>query len=408
MADYADREHYIPLRKGDLIEWLCRDARLQATEREPFRQFCRLVSSIWHFEYLETLEKLKDGYATFDPDSPYKPLEPIPEENKPQLQTRFFDEFIQLMERANYKRLSKEDIQAAVEGGASDWGINMHVNWDVFEQLEIFARGDGTTLRTKYGTILFWRKTEKQVETYRRLALLVKLRSHKLIPNQIDTEAIFLKVFKDIPKLDLEMVLPGTRLQMPVLQQSKMGVSLVGTLGYGLYKVGYEIWSAFLSLIKFTTEAATSALGVLWGPFILLGGYGYKQYYSYQVTKQTYSKMLTESLYFQNLDNNAGVITHIVDEAEEQECRETLLAYFYLWKYAPPEGWLPGQLDDFVEMELEGKLKLKVDFEIGDALEKLEKLKIVHKSGERYSATPLDQALTALDSRWDNYFQYAN
>ena len=51
---------------------------------------------------------------------------------------------------------------------------------------------------------------------------------------------------------------------------------------------------------------------VLWGPFVLLAGYGYKQYYSYQVTKQTYSKMLTESLYYQTLDNNAGVLTRLL------------------------------------------------------------------------------------------------
>jgi len=42
-------------------------------------------------------------------------------------------------------------------------------------------------------------------------------------------------------------------------------------------------------------------------------------------------------------------------------------AYYYLWKYAPPQGWNSGQLDDFIEMELEGKLNLKIDFEVDDA-----------------------------------------
>ena len=65
-----------------------------------------------------------------------------------------------------------------------------------------------------------------------------------------------------------------------------------------------------------------------------LGGYGYKQYAGYQITKQTYSKMLTESLYYQNLDNNAGVFHRLLDAAEEQECREAVLAYFFLWRFA--------------------------------------------------------------------------
>ena len=57
MAEYKDREHFIPLRKSDLIELLCADKQLSFEEREPFRQFCRLVSSVFHFEYLQQLEE---------------------------------------------------------------------------------------------------------------------------------------------------------------------------------------------------------------------------------------------------------------------------------------------------------------------------------------------------------------
>src|SRR5258708_31012385 len=113
---------------------------------------------------------------------------------------------------------------------------------------------------------------------------------------------------------------------------------------------------------------------MIWGPIAALFGYGYKQYYTYSTTKKTYSLMLTQSLYYQNLDNNCGVLTRLLDEAEEQECRETLLGYYFLWKYAPAQGWTSGQLDDYVELFLEGAVKLKGDFEIGDALDKLERL----------------------------------
>ena len=46
-----------------------------------------------------------------------------------------FDSFIKLMERANFRRMTREDITAAVEGGASDWGVNMYVDFAVFERL---------------------------------------------------------------------------------------------------------------------------------------------------------------------------------------------------------------------------------------------------------------------------------
>src|SRR5437868_3174186 len=58
------------------------------------------------------------------------------------------------------------------------------------------------------------------------------------------------------------------------------------------------------------------------------------------------SIVYTRSLYFQTLDSNAGVLMRLLDEAEEQECRETLLAYFCLWKYAPAQGWTAAHLDD--------------------------------------------------------------
>jgi hypothetical protein len=416
MAEYQDREHYIPLRKSDLVELLSKDPKITFEESGPFRQFCKLVSSVWHFEYLETLERLKDEYAPFDPDSTCKPLKPLAPDKRPQKMDQLFEDFIKLMERGNFKRLNRKDVEAAVEGGASDWGINMTVNWDVFERLELFIRGEGKTKRTKKHPLFFWKKEEKVVDTYSRLVLMVKLRKHKRLPPSIDTDGVFLKMFKDIPKLDLEMTLPGTQIQMPLMQRLKLGGSAVGTLGYGVVslfgKLMIAVKAVVAAVLAFTYSAAAVTFSAfefaLLAPFGVLGGYAYKQYAGYQITRQTYAKRLTESLYYQNLDNNAGVMTQVLDEAEEQECRETILAYFYLWKHAPREGWTAEQLDDYVEMELEGKVGLKVDFEIDDALAKLEKLNIVQKRGDRYFAVGLDKALEMLDYRWDNYFKYNN
>ena len=143
-------------------------------------------------------------------------------------------------------------------------------------------------------------------------------------------------------------------------------------------------------------------------PALALGGYAYKQWYGYQFARTTYGLQLTQSLYYQNLDNNAGVLNHLLDEAEEQECREAILAYYYLWRYAGETGWTARDLDDYVEMDLERIADLKVDFEIADAIDKLEKLRVVEKVGDRYRAHPLAKALEMLDYTWDNYFKFNN
>ena len=136
-------------------------------------------------------------------------------------------------------------------------------------------------------------------------------------------------------------------------------------------------------------------------------GYGYRQYQGYQKTKQSYNLKLTQSLYYQNLENNAGVLYRLLDDAEEQECREAILAYFVLWGHAGGAGLTGGDLDDRVEQFLERHAGVKVDFEVGDAVAKLERLRIVERLGDRYRARPLAQALQVLDWSWDNFFKFS-
>jgi hypothetical protein len=397
MAEYKDREHFIPLRKSDLIELLSRDKKLPAAEREPFRQFCILVSSVFHFEYLKQLEELKDAYAPFDPDADTKPLHPVSEEQRAKNEEQLFDKFTALMERANFKRLKREDVQRALQEVATASGLNTHVDLDMFQHLELFVRGDVMGRIHRRSWLKLGKKEEIRIPLYQRLVLIVKLRTHKRLDRDVDTTRVYLKFFKEIPKADQDMLLPGARVRLTRLDQALIIYPLAAGIGLTLYNIGASIM-----------ESSLAALGSLltWGLAGAIGGYGYKSYHSYQVKKQDYSLKLTKSLYYKSLDSNTGVLMRLLDEAEEQECRETYLAYFCLWKYAPPEGWTAEQLDDYVELYLEGNAKLKVDFEIGDALAKLERLRIVRKTGDTYHAEPLDKALETLDWTWDNYFKY--
>jgi hypothetical protein len=48
-------------------------------------------------------------------------------------------------------------------------------------------------------------------------------------------------------------------------------------------------------------------------------------------------------------------------------------------------------------------LKLAVDFEIRDALEKLNRGGLVEKVGDRYRALPIEAAQERLDALWDRH-----
>ncbi len=410
MAEYTDREHYIPLRKNDLGELLVKDKQVRFEEREPLRQFFRLVSSVFHFEYLQQLEDLKNAYAPFDPDSETLVLKPLAPEDRQVRMGEVFDKFVGLMERANFKRLTRQEIEKFLEEVPTDWGLDTWVDLNSFERLEVFARGDVMGVRTRRVWWKFWRKETIKLPVFSRLVMLLKIKKGYLKDPDVNTDSVFLKVFKDVPKADLDMLLPGARVRLSKMDRGMIVYPLLTGLGL----MGYSIVQSIRHVDTVLTDVMGAAGAVMtWSAAGAVGGYGYKSYHSWQTKKQSYNFRLTRSLYYQTLDSNTGVLVRILDEAEEQECREVFLAYFCLWKFAPEQGWTQEMLDDYVENYLEGAVvvkgkPLKVDFEIGDALEKLERLNIVKKSGDRYRAVSLDKALEMLDYRWDNYFKYNN
>jgi hypothetical protein len=58
------------------------------------------------------------------------------------------------------------------------------------------------------------------------------------------------------------------------------------------------------------------------------------------------------------------------------------------------------ELDTRIEAWLKNELKITADFEVEDALAKLERFGLVTRDGERWAALPIDQALNVLERRW--------
>jgi len=266
-----------------------------------------------------------------------------------------------------------------------------------FERVGIFYRGKGTSRRFRRPWRRLFRKEEVVVPTFNRVAIILKQQPNKRLGADADTTNVFLKLFKEIPRMDIEMLLPGTRIKMPLVDRFKLGGSVSSSIGY----VGWKLSAVSLSGLSGALMAGSFL--TLYTPIALVLGYGYKTWYSFQVSKQTYSLQLTQSLYYQNLDNNGGVVYRLLDDAEEQETRETLLAYFFLWRYAGERGWTPAELDAYIELDLAKRLDLSVDFEIADALKKLERAGIAGVADGRYRALPIDAAQDQLDVMWEQY-----
>jgi hypothetical protein len=399
MAVHPDREHFIPLRATDLVEALCDGAcpmggRLTKAEQAAFRRFARAAHGHVHAFYLDQLRRIKDAYAGFDPDADTRRLRTPTDAERADALGDLFASVAHLLAKANYKQLSRDELVAIMDG-ASDWGVDMDVCWEAFDRLEVFVRGKGHTKRTRRRWQGLYRKEEVSVPTFGRVVVVVKQRPHPRLGPDADTQNVLLKMFKDIPRVDIEMLLPATRVKMPFTDRCKLGGSVTSSVGY----VGWKLRSMSLSGVTGAIWGGAGVLGLLslYTPLALLVGYGYKTYATFQTQQQAYMLQLTQSLYYQNLDNNAGVLYRVLDEAEEQEAREVLLAYFYLWRHAGEAGWTAERLDDHVEEELERTLATKVDFEIEDAVRKLVRCGVVTRTGDRYAAVPIDEATARLE-----------
>jgi hypothetical protein len=134
-------------------------------------------------------------------------------------------------------------------------------------------------------------------------------------------------------------------------------------------------------------------------------GYGVRSFYGYLRTREKHQLCLTRHLYFQNLDNNSGVIYHLLAEAEDQDFREAILAWWLLWRGGISDA-TAEQIDAAAEEWLDRRCGVKADFEIGDALDKLQRLQMAQESSGRWRAVSIEEALAALDQAWDEQFNY--
>jgi len=138
---------------------------------------------------------------------------------------------------------------------------------------------------------------------------------------------------------------------------------------------------------------------------IVLGGYVLRTFLGYKNVVQSFLGEIAQSLYFKDKGNNQGVFSMLIDSAEEQECKEALMSYYFL--LTAKKKMNQEQLDDNIEEWLDQDYDTKIDFEIDDALNKLKKLDLMSQDKDgQLTVVSIDKALEKLDYIWDNYFEY--
>jgi hypothetical protein len=389
MRESDGLSHFIAVAPSELVELVCADSGWPDDACGQLRRLAEAIGLFCHLDYHRRLVELKHAYAPFDPDTDDVTVLSIPAEQRQQRLNDLFSDFAWLLEREHFRHLGRDDIEPVLDS-ASAWGIRMDVDFGVFEHLAIFARGETVQKRRRRKWAWPGQGEEIEVPVYRRLVVILRLRPHPRLRGPVDSDNVYLKIFKDIPKLDVMMLLPGARVRLTHFDRGRIGLPLVtGTL--------LAIGNVLRDLAG-TLEEALASPSTMWGLAVGGLGYGYRSFYGYQQTKQRYHLALTQSLYFQNLDSNAGVLTRLLDEAEEQDSLLGLLAYYCLKRYAEPPGWTAADLDASVELYLDRNADVPFVCQRGAALAQLRKLGLVEESGEQVRALELERAIDAVRS----------
>jgi hypothetical protein len=405
--EYADRNYFIPFTREQITKMLLDKGKLDNDQFDKFEQFCLLLNSIYHFEFHRDLEELKSTYRNFNPDVEITAKE---EENFnfEKIEDKFNSALIRTLTEGNFEKVSNENLHAAMEEEGI-FPVSCVIDFDVFEYYEIYFQGTRTS-KEEIKTWIPFKSKEIEFKLYDRIVFFYKVKNQEFFEsNPKKTKPgipgkIYIKFFRNIPESDLEMMFPNPKPEMKFIHKMQIFLPLLAGFGVLIQKtiIGPKFYNTGTNPLEEGLSFGNYGLIAL---LIVLGGYVLRTFLGYKNVVQSFLGEIAQSLYFKDKGNNQGVFSMLIDSAEEQECKEALMAYYFL--LTTKKKMNQEQLDDNIEEWLDQDYDTKIDFEIDDALSKLEKLGLMSQDKDGLlTVVSIDKALEKLDYIWDNYFEY--
>jgi hypothetical protein len=412
----ADRVYdFIPIRKADLIEALVKARSLDAAgEQEKFGAICRALAAINHCEYLVRLERLRDDYDYLDPQVD-RHVE-VDEGAGERAYSDLLQSLDRVLRRANFVELPHREIADAHR--RRNWlRVAVKAPLEHFRQIRFYRRGrhiEETVVSKWFGL----RKYKVETDVYDDVVLVVAIKSPAEISSpavrralerrKIRPGSVLLKYFRNIGLSEINALFPNVRVVMSELDKLMLGVpaivggipillNLYATIGVLILVIGFHLGLKVAVHDKDMRTAFTALSGL-----VALGTFGFRQWIRYQHQSLRYRTELTDTIYYRNINNNSGIFDYLIGEAEEQECKEAVLAYHFL--QVAPGPLEVGELQDSVEAWLREEFDVELKFKVANAVLKLERLGLVRREEERLFVSPLDGALAQLNAVWNSLF----
>ncbi|MDO4551481.1 MAG: DUF3754 domain-containing protein [Planctomycetia bacterium] len=348
-----DGEFFIPVPYHEICAEILKDPRLSTQEQADLKKFSHFLQEHYHYDYHAELKTLKQAFTPFDPDSESVWKKDYTEEEKQKFRQEFLQSTTRLLKASNYRLLSEEELNECLRLQPYG-GLSITVNTDAFDVFHVYYRGVRKTQKI-HKKLYFLKNTQETLELKRIfvLAQYKKEYHHKIL----------VKLFRDVPVENMKILAPEVRMGLPIFDRFKIGGTILGSIFTPFYKILYAAtlsWWVFLTFLCFFIFALIKGI---------LGFFN-----SRTRCLQVYSS----SLYHQNLSNNFGAITTLIDQAEEQEAKEAFLAYSFLYLHRE-KAWNDVQLKHLIENWFSENFDFPIYFEVDDALQKLHKKNLIVK-----------------------------
>ena len=409
-------DKFIPIRKEDLLGALVKQGQFADTaECELFRRLARTLRTICHYEYSETLDRLRDDYYYFSPE-----VAGLAAADRAKSDSTY-DNLIRSLDRvlkdANFEELPHEDVIGAHRRRTVP--IEVKAKHDDFREVRFYRRGrhfeksDVTkwlglhrrTIETEVFddlVVVVAMKTQTEINSRRELRTLKR---RKIVPG-----SVLLKYFHNIAVGDLYALFPNVRVVMSNFDKAFLGVpAIAGGIPillnlYATISVLIVVIGVYLGGSGSVADAEMkTALAALTG-IVALGGFAMQQRLKYQRRSLKHHVELADNIYYRNVSNNAGVFDYLISTAEDQECKQALLAYHFIRKMdvSPTKAEIAARIEAWLAESFE----VRLGFDIAAAVKTLDHFGLVRYEAERLSVLPLEQAIAQFHEVWNNFFKH--
>ncbi len=408
------RERFIPVTRFALLDRLTSPTAWPAGKAKEARRLFRYLDHWRRQQYNAELHELEETYEPFSPDSDLLMTRAFTPDERRVMQARVMQGMQRILTQANYVQIDHNDV-AQVLTQDSAYGLDLHVDLDVFEDVLLFYRGASTKRDQRRRWNKFYLREHFDIPIFQRLFLLFKLkpfdahvrqlmekkklsrrdaekavrRARESIPPVVKDSCIYMKLFKNIPRNDLEMVFPNTRVRFRFYDKLRLGATAGGGLTLGTVGAVGKV-----ALLATNPIAAAGAL-------VGLGGIAFRQAMNFMNQKQRYMVVMAQNLYFHAMADNRGVMLKLAARAAEEDIKEEMLLYAVLTKETCRRRDIP-QIDAAIEQYLAASFGVSVDFDITDALDRLIADGIVTElpDGTLKTLQPVEAA-KHIDAKWD-------